>query len=160
MNAPRTSNYLQNLADLTGEINDATGTAAGPHLFERLGTRLAELLRGNSTEPVELVVVWDATDTAVLGHIVARELNAGVVHAGADLGRLELDGPIPDGVVAALVSIDWSESLDPQVLVTMLEGRGAHISIIASALPPAREVGATAAISVRHLQPDTATDQP
>lgn len=126
-------------------IEGTAGSPDGPRLMERLGVQAAELVNGHTSAPISLVVVWDQADTGVLGHVVARELVAGMLRASVDLGRVEFDGPVPPGASTAVVSIDWRESLAPEVLLTALEGHGAVVRVIAAV---------TGAVQVRHPATD------
>ncbi len=106
-------------------------TLKDPTVPESLGTLLATELSGFQPQTV---VLWEDIATAVLGHVVARELGARVVYAFADEGALTLDGPMDLSEPVALIGYDWPTrpGLDP--LVRLVQNAGAVVVAVGSVL--------------------------
>lgn len=109
-----------------------------PVLFDEAGRRLAEQIAGQGAE---VVVIWEGMESAVLGHVVARQLGADLVCAYAVQGSLGLSAGIYPGAKVALVDIDWATDPGLEPLLKLLETRNAEIvgigSVLQAVLPAA-----------------------
>ena len=103
-----------------------------PIEVENAGQAIADRFR---TNPPDFVVQWADSSTASLGHVIARELGAVIVHAEDDLGKLIVSTAPPAGSTALIVSIDWTEARGPAALLTMLREHDVHVTAIASVHP-------------------------
>ncbi|MEU5852266.1 hypothetical protein [Saccharopolyspora shandongensis] len=111
-------------------------TLHDPAVPEVLGTRLATELR--RFQP-QTVVLWSDLATAVLGHVVARELGAQVVYAFADEGVLTLEGTMSAGEQVALIGYDWPTRPGLDALVRLVRNSGAVVAAVGSALAAQHE---------------------
>jgi hypothetical protein len=132
-------------------------TARSPQDVDVLGAGLAEEIRAAAAPAA--VVVWDTSDEAVLAHVVARHLDAGVLRAFEIEGILGLDPDIEDGTQVALLATQWGERR-LATLRTLVTNRGGRIVAVAAAL-------GSPALSAVHDAPtaaladaDEATDVP
>lgn len=104
---------------------------------ERLGSELANELR--RFEP-NVVVLWSDVETGLLGHVVARELHAAVIHGFADEGVLTLSTIVGSGEKVALVGYDWTGRPGLDALVQLVHTRGGEVVAIGSVLPAEHDV--------------------
>ncbi|MEV0052584.1 hypothetical protein AB0H34_19030 [Saccharopolyspora shandongensis] len=111
-------------------------TLQDPAVPESLGAWLATELR--RFQP-RTVVLWADIATAVLGHVVARELGAQVVYAFADEGVLTLDGTMNAGERVALIGYDWPARLGLDPLVRLVHNSGAVVAAVGSVLAAQHE---------------------
>lgn len=104
-----------------------------PAVPEALGARLAAAF---FPDAVDVVVVWDTVDAAVLGHVVARHLGADLVYAYAEEGILGLSPAPAAGARVVLIGYDWRQypGIDP--LVSLLTGSGYALVGFGSVLAP------------------------
>lgn len=104
-----------------------------PVIAETLGRELATRLR-----PLALtgVAYWSEPGTAVLAHVVARELDVALVPVVADEGRIYIGELAGAEARLAVVDEDWSHHPGIPVLVRALSGRGAEVPAVATALAP------------------------
>jgi hypothetical protein len=100
-----------------------------PAVAEALGRGLAASLTSASPDTV---VVWDQVESAVLGHVVARELHADLVYAFSVEGSLGISGTLAPGSRAVVVSYDWTELHGLDALVRFTQSQGAVVSGIGS----------------------------
>ena len=100
-----------------------------PAVAEALGRGLAASL--TSAAP-DTVVVWDQVESAVLGHVVARELRADLVYAFSVEGSLGISGTLAPGSRAVAVSYDWTELHGLDALVRFTQSQGALVAGIGS----------------------------
>jgi hypothetical protein len=137
------------MSDNTPRILDLARRAAGaenaqqitslqtPAVAEVLGRELAQTMAAAESDTV---IVWDQVESAVLGHVVARELDADLVYAFAVEGSLGLSGPLTTGSRAVVVSYDWTELHGLDGLVRFAQSQGAVVTGIGSVVPaPAPE---------------------
>ncbi|MGW6659692.1 hypothetical protein [Rhodococcus sp. NPDC055024] len=104
----------------------------GPAAVEALGRALARELRSYR---VDAVVLWSDPSTAVLAHVVAREVGADVVYAYSDKGILSLSRPVANGARAVLVDYEWLFQPGLLPLLTMLR-RTATVTAVLSVADP------------------------
>jgi len=109
----------------------APATLQEPVVPESLGEWLAAELR--RFEP-RTIVLWSDVEAAVLGHVVARELGARVVHAFADEGVLTLNAATDPGENVALVAYDWSGRPGLGALVQLVQNTRAVVVAAGSVL--------------------------
>jgi hypothetical protein len=102
-----------------------------PVVAEVLGRNLAAELHERRPGAI---VVWDQVETAVLGHVVARELGANLVYAYSVGGALGISEGLVAGARVVLVSYDWSEDPGMSALTRFVESQGGTISGIGSVL--------------------------
>lgn len=119
------------LAAVRSRSDSRAATLAHPPVPENLGIALAAQLRPYRPATI---VLWTDVATAVLGHVVARELEATVVYADLDEGRLTLATRLLPGERVALVGYDWPPrpGLDP--LVRLVRNHDAEVVAAASVL--------------------------
>lgn len=123
---------------MSAKNNTATPVLGDPRHTERVGTRLAERLRG---QKVNVVVSWDANEDVVLAHIVARELGVGLRIAQEVEGIVTLEHPLPDDAVVALVAQDLTARTAVAGLSGVVHHAGARIAAVATARTPAVVAG-------------------
>lgn len=128
MTSPATPAWLDALA----RLDDASATSrpdrsglTRPTALEYLGKAVAQRL---APDDVDLILTWDRTDDATLGHVVARELGIDValVFEPAE-GQLSFDrDPTPGQKVAFIgISFGWQNSI--RAPVAFVAGRGARV---------------------------------
>lgn len=118
-----------------------------PGVAESLGRALAaSLLR---TAP-DIVVVWDQVESAVLGHVVARELHADLVYAFSVEGSLGISGILKSVSRAVVVSYDWTEMHGLDAIVRLTQSQGPVVAGIGSVIA-ARDLEAHKAIGTYTL---------
>lgn len=105
-----------------------------PEVAEILGRRLAAAFNAGN---VDSVVVWDQVESAVLGHVVARELHADLVYAYSVEGALGVSAALETGSRVVLVSYDWSEDPGVDALAAFVGSRGLEVAGIGSVVRPA-----------------------
>lgn len=126
-NTPRFLEIARNNAT-TDEALHITSLQS-PGVAESLGRALAaSLLR---TAP-DIIVVWDQVESAVLGHVVARELHADLVYGFSVEGSLGTSGILKSASRAVVVSYDWTEMHGLDALVRLTESRGPIVAGIGS----------------------------
>jgi hypothetical protein len=109
-----------------------------PAVAEVLGRSLAASL---SSAAPDTVVVWDQVESTVLGHVVARELQADLVYAFSVEGSLGISGALT-GSRAVLVSYDWTELHGLDALVRFAQSQGTVVAGIGSVVAaPGPEAG-------------------
>jgi len=123
MDADLTSLTLS-IAAQHGAMGEST---QDPIVPETLGKHLAAEIRATD---VEAIVVWDSLNDVVLGHVVARELDARLVTAFADEGILGFDPMTPDGLRVALLAYSWSTYPGLDALLNALEHSGATVTAV------------------------------
>jgi hypothetical protein len=111
---------LASLGIGTDTYGPTLNTAASPAGVETLGVALAAALREHR---IEAVAIWSTPDEAVLAHIVARELGAGVCHVDEVLGLVTLRPGIGPEARTALIATAWPE---PARLATLRGVVGNH----------------------------------
>jgi hypothetical protein len=104
-----------------------------PEVAEILGRRLAAAFNAGD---VDSVVVWDQVESAVLGHVVARELHADLVYAYSVEGALGLSAAPAPASRVVLVSYDWAEDPGLDALVAFVESRQLEVAGIGSVVMP------------------------
>ena len=111
-----------------------------PGVAEILGKEIAKVLA--PTAP-DTVLVWDQVESAVLGHVVARELDADLIYAFSVEGSLGHSGELTQGTRTVLVSYDWTELHGVDALVRFAQSQGADVAGIGSvvAAPAAAGLG-------------------
>ena len=65
---------------------------------------------------------WSSADTAVLAHVVARELGAELLPVAEDQGRILVSRPIGATARVAVIDIDWTDNLGLAPLTRALGG--------------------------------------
>lgn len=110
-----------------------------PAVAEILGKELANVMADSAPDTV---LVWDQVESAVLGHVVARELGADLIYAFSIEGSLGLSGVLAAGTKAVVVSYDWTELHGLDALVRFAQTQGAVVagigSVVAAPEPEAR----------------------
>lgn len=133
------SEHIVDLArSFTGDALAEESRRENPDVVETLGRAFAEALRSHR---VDAVVLWSDPHTAVLGHVVARELRSDLIYAYADEGILTLTATPTSGTQVVVVDFEWEFQPGLVPLLTMLR-RTSTVSAIASVLPlpiPLRE---------------------
>jgi len=118
-----------------GVAPDAYGptlnTAQSPRDVDVVGEGMAAQIRAVAA-PAALVV-WDTSDEAVLAHVVARNLDVGVLRAFEVEGLLRVSPDIPAGAPVALLATQWSERRLAN-LRTLVANRGGQTVAVAAAL--------------------------
>lgn len=120
--------------EIARELTQASAWAAdttreSPAVAEVVGQSLATALRPFAPDTV---VLWSEPRTAVLGHIVARELGAKVIYAYSDEGILSLSAAL--GARIALVDYEWDPYPGLVPLLRMVQGRSTVV-VVSSVLP-------------------------
>ena len=115
---------------LFGDVLDPT-TLEDPALVERLGSALAQAL---AAQEIDTVVVWSDSRTAVLGHVIARELGARLSYAYSDEGILSLSSEPGSASRIAVADYEWHPYPGLIPLVQMLSRYGT-VAAVASVLP-------------------------
>lgn len=128
MTAPPTPGWAEALARI--EDSPAARPAGRPGLtrpaaFEYLGRAVAERL---TTDKIDLVLSWDRTDDATLGHVVATNLgvDAALVFEPAE-GQLAFDWEPAPGQRVAFVGIAFGWRNSVRAPVAFVAGRGARV---------------------------------
>lgn len=103
----------------------------GWEIPEALGAELASRLAPSQPEAV---VVWAGAPTAVLGHVVARELAAKLAYAFADEGILGITSELETGSRVVVVGYDWTEYPGLGSMTAFLESKGLRLVGIGSVL--------------------------
>lgn len=114
--------------------NETPLTLDDPARTERVGARLAERLRGHG---ITVVVCWDASEDAVLAHVVARELGVGLRLAEEVEGIITLERPLPEAAVVALVAEDLTARTAVAGLAGVTRHSGAQVAAVATTRTPA-----------------------
>ncbi|CBT77350.1 MAG TPA: hypothetical protein DEX36_13175 [Glutamicibacter sp.] len=132
-----------------------------PTVAELLGKELASAL---GSSPISTVVVWDQIESAVLGHVVARELDAELIYAFSVEGSLGLSAELRSDSRVALISYDWSELHGLSALASFVESKGATVLSVGSVISePNLEIAAgikTHALTGSQLEiPDSLKEQ-
>jgi hypothetical protein len=110
----------------------------GWELPEAVGAELASRLAPSRPQAV---VVWAGAATAVLGHVVARELAATLVYAFADEGILGMTSELENGSRVVVVGYDWTEYPGLRAMTALLESKAVHLVGVGSVLRIADGVG-------------------
>ena len=126
-NTPRILSIARQVA--TAENSHEITSLQTPGVAEILGKELAEALAPTSPDTV---LVWDQVESAVLGHVVARELDADLIYAYSVEGSLGLSGELTAGSRTVVVSYDWTEAHGLGALVSFAQSQGAEVSGIGS----------------------------
>jgi hypothetical protein len=106
-------------------------TAQSPRDVDVVGAGLAGEIRAVAT-PAALVV-WDTSDEAVLAHVVARNLDVGVLRAFEVEGLLGVSPDIAAGAPVVLLATQWGERRLAN-LRTLVASRGGQTVAVAAAL--------------------------
>lgn len=114
--------------------NDTASILDDPARTERVGTRLADRLSGKG---ITAVVCWNASEDAVLAHVVARELGVGLRLADEIEGIITLEGVLPDGAVVALVGSELTARTAVSGLAGVARHSGGRIAAVATVRTPA-----------------------
>jgi len=114
--------------------NDTASILDDPARTERSGVRLAERLGGRG---ITAVVCWDASEDAVLAHVVARELGVELRLADEVEGIITLERPLPDGAVVALVGAELTARTAVSGLAGVARHSGARVAAVATVRTPA-----------------------
>lgn len=80
---------------------DRINVVCDPVVAERVGSLLAEALKGHGAD---VVVSWDGAEDAVLAHIVARDLGVRTAQVFESEGILRLTDPVMKGARALLLA--------------------------------------------------------
>jgi len=107
----------------------ADTTRESPALAEAVGQSLATALRPFTPDTV---VLWNEPRTAVLGHVVARELGAEVIYAYSDEGILSLSATL--GRRIGLVDYEWDPYPGLVPLLRMVQAQSTVV-VVSSVLP-------------------------
>jgi len=103
-----------------------------PATVEDQGRRLADAMREQAPT---VIVIWRSVESALLGHVVARELEADLTYVIDDLGVLSFEDPVSPHASVGLVSVDWTEAHGLAPLIRMVQAAGARIVGVGSVLP-------------------------
>jgi hypothetical protein len=138
---------LEIARNLDGQTGEATRESVA--VAETLGAALAAALRPFTPDTV---IVWCDPLTTVLGHVVARELGANLLHAQADEGILWLSQPPHPDARIALIDYAWAPfpGLIPLLRMTKSAATVAVVGSVLS-LPAAltgQALGGTATVSL------------
>lgn len=120
---------------------------------EDLGGALAAELAGHR---VDLVVVWEDVEDAVLGFVVARHLGVPVVRTYNADGLVEHVGPIPSGGRAVLVTDAPRDGAAARAVRALLARRGGELLGVAALLDPPKVGDEPALASLVRIAPDPA----
>lgn len=102
-----------------------------PVVMEAIGAALAERLE---TGRGGVVAFWDTSRAAVLAHVVARHLEARVLAATEDLGRLYLSGAPGELERVVAIGVAWDGPARITSLLRLLAGRGYEVVAVGSVL--------------------------
>ncbi len=105
-----------------------------PQRIEALGHGLANLIAARAERRPDAVVVWERPETAVLGHVVTRELGVPLTLAYADEGLLGITAAMGGTSAVAVVSYDWTEYPGLPALIEFLAQSGTAVVSVASVL--------------------------
>lgn len=115
--------------------NDETASILDdPARTERVGTRLAQRLAGQG---ITAIVCWDASEDAVLAHVVARELGVGLRLADEIEGIVTLERTLPDGAVVAMVGAELTARTAVSGLAGVVRHSGGRVAAVATVRTPA-----------------------
>jgi adenine/guanine phosphoribosyltransferase-like PRPP-binding protein len=133
-NTPRILEIARQVA--TGVTSHEITSLQTPGVAEILGKELAKIL---SPHKPDTVLVWDQVESAVLGHVVARELDADLIYAFSVEGSLGHSGELAPGTRTVVVSYDWTEMHGLEALAHFAESQGATVTGIGSVVAPAAD---------------------
>ncbi|GAA1197088.1 hypothetical protein [Pseudonocardia alaniniphila] len=111
--------YDQRILRVAAMNGTVAETLDSPAVPEALGKALATVLRANDPD---VVAFWSSADTAVLAHVVARELGAELLPVAEDQGRILVGRPIVATARVAVIDIDWTGNLGLAPLARALGG--------------------------------------
>ncbi|MFJ4261999.1 hypothetical protein ACIPYU_06120 [Paenarthrobacter nicotinovorans] len=131
-NTPRILEIARQVA--TGTSSHEITSLQTPGVAEILGKELAKSLAPHNPDTV---LVWDQVESAVLGHVVARELDADLIYAFSVEGSLGHSGELTEGARTVVVSYDWTELHGLEALVRFAQSQGASVTGIGSVVAPA-----------------------
>jgi hypothetical protein len=114
-----------------GPEGGAFDALADPTATDALASLLAERLRPLG---LDLVVVWEGLDGAVLGYAVGARLGAPVLVLSDDEGLVSAATPARGGTRAALVSPLTPEEPIARMAASYLEGQGVTLAAVATLL--------------------------
>lgn len=115
--------------------NDETASILDdPARTERVGTRLAQRLAGQG---ITAIVCWDASEDAVLAHVVARELGVGLRLGDEIEGIVTLERTLPDGAVVAMVGAELTARTAVSGLAGVVRHSGGRVAAVATVRTPA-----------------------
>lgn len=102
---------------------------------ESVATSIARHLGGND---IQTIVTWDTPNTAVLAHIVSRELSCATASAHEQEGIVELTGSFNERDRAVVMSDQFETLNSLRALTGIAESRGMTVVAIAAILgtPP------------------------
>jgi adenine/guanine phosphoribosyltransferase-like PRPP-binding protein len=130
-NTPRILEIARQIAaDVTSHEITSLQT---PSVAEILGKGLAKTLASHNPDTV---LVWDQVESAVLGHVVARELDADLIYAFSVEGSLGHSGELAHGTRTVVVSYDWTELHGLEALIRFAQSQGAAVTGIGSVVAP------------------------
>lgn len=157
-NTPRILEIARNVAQV--ERAHEIVSLQTPAVAEILGKELAKVI---ATDP-DTVIVWDQVESAVLGHVVARELGADLIYAFSVEGSLGLSRALAGASRAVVISYDWTELHGVDALIRFVQSQGAVVtgigSVVAAPGSEARLGIATHALTGSALDaPDTPEEQ-
>ncbi|GAA3228991.1 hypothetical protein [Nonomuraea helvata] len=102
------------------------------HAAETLGRWFAAQAR---TYGAEIVVIWDEPQAAVLAHVVAREMNCGVVRVLSEEGLVELVDTPAGGEHGLLLADSFDSENAVRSLIGVSERAGITPAVIAAIQP-------------------------
>jgi hypothetical protein len=123
------------LAQLRGP-NETINVLRNARATENLGTWLAEQVQ-RSHGDVDDVVVWDAPGSAVLAHVVSRELGARVVRAYEIEGLVELADSTDVGRRTLALADHFPTENSVNALVGVARNAGLDVVAVAAAVSSA-----------------------
>jgi hypothetical protein len=106
-------------------------TARAPAALEVIGEALAASLQDYR---LDVLLVWDASDNAVLAHAVARRLRIGVARASEHEGLLFFDPPLPTAGAAAVVATAWDKERWLSSLMEFTRSQGSRVAVVGAVL--------------------------
>lgn len=145
-NTPRILEIARSVAHV--EQSHEITSLQTPAVAEILGKQLAKVVTAANPDTV---IVWDQVESAVLGHVVARELGADLIYAFSVEGSLGLSGHLTEGSRAVVISYDWTELHGLNAMVRFVQSQGAAVtgigSVVAAPEPETRRGIATHALA-------------
>jgi hypothetical protein len=145
-NTPRILEIARSVAHV--EQSHEITSLQTPAVAEILGKQLAKVVTAANPDTV---IVWDQVESAVLGHVVARELGADLIYAFSVEGSLGLSGHLTEGSRAVVISYDWTELHGLDAMVRFVQSQGAAVtgigSVVAAPEPETRRGIATHALA-------------